>query len=204
MSFEFILTCLVIILIPGTGMIYTVAMAIAGGWRTGLVAAFACTMGIVPHLLAAIFGLAVLLHTSAVAFQTVKYAGVAYLLYLAWQTLRARGPVQIDGTQKQLPSLRKIVSYGVAVNFLNPKLSIFFLAFLPQFVSVGAQNGTSAMLLLGAIFMLLTFLVFALFAAMAFSIRQLFLGSERFMAWFRRTVALSFGLLAARLAVSEQ
>lgn len=204
MTFEYFLTCMVIILIPGTGMIYSIAMAIGGGWRAGIVAAFASTMGIVPHLIAAITGLAVLMHTSAVAFQFVKIAGVAYLLYLAWQTLRSSGPIQIDDTPKEVPSVAKIIGAGIAINSLNPKLSIFFLAFLPQFVDTTATNNTIEMLGLGAIFMALTFLVFVIFAVLAFSIRKLLTSSPRFMNWFRRTVAISFGLLAARLAVSEQ
>jgi threonine/homoserine/homoserine lactone efflux protein len=204
MSIEFLLTCMVVILIPGTGMVNSVAMSIAGGCLVGVVAAFASTLGIVPHLLAAIFGLAVLMHTSAVAFQFVKYLGVAYLLYLAVQTLRAKGPIQLDETPKQAPSLSKIVISGVAINSLNPKLSVFFLAFLPQFVTVGGQGATVEMLLLGGVFMALTFLVFVLFAALAFSIRQLLTGSKAFMQWFRRSIAVSYGLLAARVAVSEQ
>ena len=138
------------------------------------------------------------------AFQIVKYAGVAYLLYLAWQTLRAQGPIQLDEQPRKVPSMFKVIGSGIAINSLNPKLSLFFMAFLPQFVSVSGQNATAEMLVLGAIFMLLTFLVFVVFAVLAFSIRQLLLGSQTFMAWFRRTVAVSFGLLAARLAVSEQ
>lgn len=204
MTFEYFLTCMVVILIPGTGMVYAVAMAIAGGWRTGLIAAFASTMGIVPHLLAAIFGLAVLMHTSAIAFQFVKYAGVAYLLYLAWQTLRSAGPIKLDDKPRHVPSVLQVIGSGIAINSLNPKLSLFFMAFLPQFVNVNAANSTVEMLALGAIFMALTFLVFAVFAVLAFSIRQLLTNSPTFMRWFRRTVAVSFGLLAAKLAVSEQ
>jgi len=204
MTFEYFLTCMVIILIPGTGMIYAVAMAIAGGWRLGLVAAFASTMGIVPHLVAAITGLAVLMHTSAVAFQFIKYAGVAYLLYLAWQTLRSSGPIQLGEKPRERLSIAKVIGSGIAINSLNPKLSLFFLAFLPQFVTVGGASSTAEMLLLGGIFMALTFLVFAIFAVMAFSIRTVLTGSPRFMRWFKRTVAVSFGLLAARLAVAEQ
>ncbi|MGJ8529042.1 LysE family translocator [Maritalea sp.] len=204
MTFEYFMTCMVVILIPGTGMVYAVAMAIAQGWRTGIVAAFASTLGIVPHMIAAITGLAVLMHTSALAFQIVKYVGVAYLLYLAWQTLRSSGPIKLDDSPKENVPLKKVIVSGIAINSLNPKLSIFFLAFLPQFVSVNSTNNTLEMLVLGAVFMALTFLVFALFAAFAFSIRKVLTGSPRFMRWFRRTVAMSFGLLAARLAVTEQ
>lgn len=204
MTFEYFLTCMVVILIPGTGMVYAIAMAIAGGWRTGLVAAFASTMGIVPHLMAAIFGLAVLMHTSAVAFQFVKYAGVAYLIYLAWQTLRSAGPIKLDDKPRQVPSMLQVIASGIAINSLNPKLSLFFMAFLPQFVNVSTANSTVEMLVLGAVFMALTFLVFAVFAVLAFSIRQLLTNSPTFMRWFRRTVAVSFGLLAAKQAVAEQ
>lgn len=92
MSLEFLLTTLIIVASPGTGVIYTLAAGLSRGRRASVLAAFACTLGIVPHLVAAMLGLAALLHTSALAYNAVKYAGVAYLLWMAWQTLREDGP----------------------------------------------------------------------------------------------------------------
>ena len=87
MSIEFLITSLIVVASPGTGVLVTLAAGLSRGTRAAVVAAFGCTLGIVPHMLAAITGLAALLHTSALAFQAVKYAGVAYLLYMAWSTL---------------------------------------------------------------------------------------------------------------------
>src|SRR5687767_3346294 len=96
MSYEFLITSLIIVASPGTGVLYTLAAGISRGSRASVVAAFGCTLGIVPHMAAAIMGLAALLHTSALAFQTLKYLGVAYLLFMAWQALRERGALRVE------------------------------------------------------------------------------------------------------------
>ena len=133
MTIEFLLTTLIVVISPGTGVLFTLATGLSRGGRASAVAAFGCTLGIVPHMLAAIFGLAALLHTSALAFQTLKYAGVAYLLYMAWKTLGERGALQVDSETTARSSLQ-VIGHAIAINLLNPKLTIFFFAFLPQFV----------------------------------------------------------------------
>ena len=125
MSVEFLITSFIVIVSPGTGVLYTLAAGLSRGSRASIVAAFGCTLGIVPHLAAAIMGLSALLHTSALAFQTFKYLGVAYLLYMAWSTLRERGALMVEkeiGTQ----SVLKVTVTAILINILNPKLSIFF------------------------------------------------------------------------------
>src|SRR3712207_6738043 len=139
MSIEFLVTSLVIIATPGTGVLYTLAAGLSRGSRASIIAAFGCTLGIVPHMAAAIMGLAALLHTSALAFQTLKYLGVAYLLYMAWNALREQGALRVEGEVGARSATQVIVS-AILVNVLNPKLSIFFLAFLPQFVSADEQH----------------------------------------------------------------
>ena len=152
MSAEFLLTSLVVVATPGTGVIYTLAAGLTRGARASIVAAAGCTLGIVPHMLAAITGLAALLHTSAVAFGVLKYLGVAYLLYLAWSTLRERGALAVEESGAPASAGRTIAG-GVLVNILNPKLTLFFFAFLPQFIGPG--EGVLAMLVLCAVFMLM-------------------------------------------------
>ena len=159
MSAEFLLTTLVVVATPGTGVLYTLAAGISRGARASVVAAIGCTLGIVPHMLAAITGLAALLHTSALAFQVIKYLGVAYLLYMAWSTLRERGPLSVEADTTPRSAARVITS-GVLVNLLNPKLTIFFFAFLPQFVPAEDDGSLARMLLLSAVFMLVTLVVF--------------------------------------------
>jgi threonine/homoserine/homoserine lactone efflux protein len=203
MSIEFLLTTLIIVASPGTGVVYTLAAGLSRGARASLLAAFACTLGIVPHLIAALTGLAALLHASALAFEIVKYAGVAYLLYMAWQSLREGGALKVEAGADQRSAL-KIVIDGVLVNILNPKLSIFFVAFLPQFISPGDPSPLMSMLELSGVFMAMTFVIFAIYGVFAAAMRDRVVSSPSVMAWMRRTFAAAFVMLGARLALTER
>jgi threonine/homoserine/homoserine lactone efflux protein len=203
MSIEFLLTTLIIVASPGTGVVYTLAAGLSRGSRASLLAAFACTLGIVPHLAAAMMGLAALLHTSALAYNLVKYAGVAYLLYMAWQSLRENGALKVE-TRADARSAMRVVVDGVLVNILNPKLSIFFVAFLPQFIAADAVSPLGDMLQLSAVFMAMTFVIFAIYGLFAAAMRDHVVGRPRVMAWMRRTFAAAFVALGARLAITER
>ena len=203
MSIEFLITSLIIIVSPGTGVLYTLAAGLSRGSRASVVAAFGCTLGIVPHMAAAIMGLAALFHTSAVAFQTLKYLGVAYLLYMAWNALKETGALKVEKDVGARSSMRVIVS-AVLINILNPKLSIFFFAFLPQFVSAGEAHPLSRMLELSSVFMLLTFLVFVGYGLFAASVRDHVISRPRVLTWMRRTFAGAFLALGAKLALAER
>lgn len=203
MTPEFLLTSIVVILLPGTGVLYTLAFGLSKGWRASVLAAFGCTLGILPHIAASIAGLAALLHTSALAFQMVKYLGVAYLFYMAWGVLRAGGALQV--TERNSPvSAAKIMVSGFLLNILNPKLSLFFLAFLPQFVPAGTPNATASMLGLAAVFMGLTFVVFVGYGAFASATRRYVITRPRVMFWLRRGFAGAFGVLGLRLALADR
>ena len=201
-SLQFLVTAFVVVIAPGTGVLYTLALGLGQGRRAALWAALGCTFGIVPHLLAATFGLAAILHTSAVAFNVVKWAGVAYLLYLAWGALRADGMLTVKGEASTESGLR-IASRGALINILNPKLSIFFLALLPPFLSGAPQTATAEMLVLGAIFMGLTLAVFIVYGVFAAAARDWVLGSARAMRWLNRSFAAAFAALAGRLALER-
>jgi threonine/homoserine/homoserine lactone efflux protein len=203
MSLAFLLTSLVIVATPGTGVLYTVAAGLSRGGRASVLAAFACTLGIVPHMVAAITGLAALLHTSAVAFQTLKYVGVAYLLFMAWSTWREHGALTVEEDAAPIPA-RKVLTSGVLINILNPKLTIFFFAFLPQFVSTGSSGSLAQMVALSAVFMLLTFVVFALYGVFAAGVRRHVIARPRVLLWMRRTFAGSFVALSAKLALASR
>jgi threonine/homoserine/homoserine lactone efflux protein len=203
MSIDFLITSLIVIASPGTGVLFTLAAGISRGSRASIVAAFGCTLGIVPHMAAAIMGLAALLHTSALAFQILKYLGVAYLLYMAWTTLRERGALRVDHEIGAHSSAQVIVS-AILINILNPKLSIFFLAFLPQFVRPDEAYPLARMLELSGIFMLLTFVVFVLYGLFAASVRNQVTSRPRVLTWMRRTFAGAFAALGAKLALAEQ
>ncbi|HEV2999394.1 MAG TPA: LysE family translocator [Solirubrobacteraceae bacterium] len=202
MSPEFLATSLVVVATPGTGVVYTLAAGLARGTRASILAAFACTLGIVPHMVAAITGLAALLHASALAFSVLKYLGVAYLLYMAVATLREKGALTVE--EDAAPrSVRKVIVSGVLINVLNPKLTIFFFAFLPQFVG-GGGSALLHMVQLSAVFMLLTFAVFAAYGAFAAAVRRHVVSRPRVMTWMRRAFAGSFAALGARLAFTSR
>jgi len=202
MSWEFLLTALIVVVSPGTGVLYTIATGLSRGGRASIVAAFGCTLGILPHMAAAILGVAALLHTSALAFETLKYAGVAYLLYMAWMTLKESGALNVEKQPER--SSRQVITHAVLINILNPKLTIFFFAFLPQFVPTDASDGLPLMLELSAAFMLLTFGVFAGYGLFAAAIRAHVISRPKVLAWMRRTFAAAFVALGARLALAER
>ena len=203
MSIEFLLTSIVVVVSPGTGVLYTLAAGLARGARVSVVAALGCTLGIVPHMAAAITGLAALLHTSALAFQILKYLGVAYLLYMAWNTLREQGALTVKKETTPRSATQVIVS-GILINILNPKLSIFFFAFLPQFVSADEPHALSRMLELSAVFMLLTFVIFVGYGMFAASIRSHVISRPRVLTWMRRAFAGAFVALGAKLALADR
>lgn len=203
MSKEFLITTLVVVATPGTGVVYTLAAGLSRGGRASVIAALGCTLGIVPHMIAALTGLAALLHTSALAFQTLKYLGVTYLIYMAWATLKEKGALVIEEDSAPRSASRVIVS-GILINILNPKLTIFFFAFLPQFVSTSEPSAPLHMLGLSGVFMLVTFVVFAGYGVFAASVRTHLVSRPRVMTWLRRVFAGSFVALGARLAVTRK
>ena len=203
MSLAFLLTSLIVVASPGTGVLVTLAAGLSRGPRAAIVAAFGCTLGIVPHMLAAITGLAALLHASALAFQSVKYAGVAYLLYMAWRTLKENGPLRIEA-EGAPRSDREVIASAILVNVLNPKLSLFFFAFLPQFVGADQASALWTMLELSLVFMAMTFMVFVIYGVFAAAVRTHIIARPRVLAWMRRTFAVAFVGLGAKLALTER
>ena len=203
MTFEFLLITLIIVASPGTGVVYTLAAGLSRGGRASVLAAFACTLGIVPHLIAAMMGLAAVLHTSALAYDIVKYAGVAYLLWMAWQSLREHGVLRVEKAPDSRSSWRVVID-GILVNILNPKLSIFFVAFLPQFIAADDASPLVRMLELSGVFMAMTFVVFAIYGLFAAAMREHVISRPRVMTWMRRTFAAAFVALGVRLALQER
>src|SRR5438132_1229551 len=198
-SIDFLVTSLIVVVSPGTGVLYALAAGLSRGARASVVAAFGCTLGIVPHMAAAIMGVAALLHTSAVAFQAFKYLGVAYLLWMAWNTLREHGALKVEKEVGARSALQVTIT-AILINILNPKLSIFFLAFLPQFVSADEPHALARMLELSTVFMLMTFVVFVGYGMFAASIRDHVISRPRVLTWMRRSFARAFAALGAKLA----
>lgn len=196
MSPEFLFTAFIVCLVPGIGVVYTLSSTLGQGFRAGLWASLGCTIATLVHLAVALGGLAAVLHTSALLFQTIKYAGVAYLLYMAWGTLKGTGGLALEAAAPQ--SVAQLVWRGIVLNLLNPKLPLFFVAFLPQFMAV--NDGPFVMAELGVVFAVLTFLTFLGYTALAASGRQAILSRPVVMAWMRRAFAASFAALGVRLA----
>ncbi len=203
MGIEFLITSFIIVISPGTGVVYTLATGLARGAKASVAAATGCTIGIIPHMAAAIGGLAAILHTSALAFHTFKYVGVAYLLYMAWNALREKGSLNVedDGGEK---SLMQVTITAILINILNPKLSIFFLAFLPQFVSGAEPQPLMRMLSLSGVFMAMTFVVFVAYGLFAASVRNHVISRPRILTWMRRTFAGAFVALGVKLALADR
>ncbi|MDP6068078.1 MAG: LysE family translocator [Alphaproteobacteria bacterium] len=202
MSAEFLLTSLIVVLVPGIGVTYTLSCGLFRGRLASVAAACGCTTGILPHMAAGIFGLAALLHASALAFQGAKFVGVAYLLYLAWGIWHDTGTLKV-AKPEGVAGLGTIIVRGFLINILNPKLSIFFLAFLPQFVAADAARPIATMVGLGLVFMLMTLVIFVMYGLAAAGVRTYVISSDRVMTWSRRGFAASFAALATKLAFSE-
>lgn len=203
MSLEFLITALVLALIPGTGVIYTLSNGLLHKWHCGIVAAVGCTLGIVPHLLACILGLSAIMHMSANVFVLIKMLGAAYLLYLAYSMWVNSGEIALQGNAKQL-SAGRIILKGIALNLLNPKLTIFFLSFLPQFITAGTGSATLEMITLGLIFMLVTLIVFVMYALLAGYISNNLKNLQTHIKTVQKSFAVIFATLAIKLALTDR
>ena len=205
MSVEFLLTSLVVVLIPGTGVVYTVSSSIGGGWRRGLFAAIGCTLGIVPHMLAAMLGLSGIMQAGSAVFEVVRWAGVAYLIYMGVAMIREGGALHLDQAQSAaMDPMGAVVRRGILLNLLNPKLTMFFFAFLPQFLETPPGLLDSRLVWLGGIFMLMTLAVFVAYAWASASVRERVLAAPSVLRWFQRSLGAVLISLAARLALTDR
>lgn len=202
-STEFLLTSLVVVLIPGTGVIYTISTGLFCGWRAAVIAAVGCTAGIIPHLAASVLGLSAILHMSALTFQAIKFAGAIYLLFLAWSMWQETGAINLN-SPKQMQGMLQIGIRGILLNILNPKLSIFFLAFLPLFISPKSPSPILDMTLLSSIFMGMTLLIFIIYGLCAHGVRKYIVNSPKLTTWVQRSFAATFAALGIKLAVTER
>ncbi|MCA9928985.1 MAG: LysE family translocator [Anaerolineales bacterium] len=202
-STEFLLTSLVVVLVPGTGVIYTVSTGLAHRRRASLAAAVGCTAGILPHLTAGVLGLSAILHMSALAFQALKLAGTLYLLYLAWGMWQDTGSLKLDASAPKMNPWQ-IIGKGILINILNPKLTIFFFAFLPLFVTPDAASPTRQMIGLSAVFMGMTLAIFMLYGILASAVSKYLVNSQTAVKRVQQSFAVIFAALAVRLAFSER
>jgi threonine/homoserine/homoserine lactone efflux protein len=199
MSVAFLLTSLVIVAMPGTGALITVSAGLSRGTRASLVAAFGCTLGILPHLIAAVTGTAALLRASGLAFDALRILGVGYLLFMAVTTWRDKSLLAVQDDQPQR-SARRVIGNAILANALNPKLTVFFFAFLPQFVPPHATHELQRLLLLSGVFMAMTLVVFMIYGVCASMVRTHVINHPRAIQYVRRVFAASFVGLGIRLA----
>jgi threonine/homoserine/homoserine lactone efflux protein len=204
MSLEFLLTSLVVVLIPGTGVVYTVSSSIGGGRRRGLFAAFGCTLGIVPHMLAATLGLSAVMQAGSVAFEVVRWAGVAYLVFMGASMIREAGTLPLDGEDAPVEPMGHVVRRAILLNVLNPKLTVFFFAFLPQFLDAAPGLFDAELIWLGVVFMLMTFAVFAVYAYASAAFRDLVLAAPVVRRWVERALGAFLIGFAAKLALTDR
>ena len=200
---SFILTALVVVLIPGTGVIYTINTGLSKNPKYAVAAAVGCTLGIIPHVTACILGLSAIMNMSARAFMVIKFAGVAYLMYLAWKTWTSAGSMEL-GRDKMERQYAGVAIKGVALNLLNPKLTLFFLSFLPQFIPSGAGNKTEVMILLSLVFMMMTLVIFIGYGLLAAMIRTVIIKKRNVMKDVEKGFACIFAGLAVRLAMEDK
>jgi threonine/homoserine/homoserine lactone efflux protein len=204
MSVEFLLTSLVVVLIPGTGVLYTVSSSIGGGWRRGFFAAIGCTLGIVPHMLAAMLGLSAIMQAGSMVFEVVRYAGVIYLVFMGFSMIRDAGALPLDDGNASIDPMGPVVWRGILLNVLNPKLTVFFFAFLPQFLDASPGLLDPKLIGLGGIFMLMTLVVFAVYALASAAIRDLVLAAPVARRWIERALGALLIGFAARLAFTDR
>ena len=204
MSLEFLLTSLVVVLIPGTGVVYTISSSIGGGLRRGLLAAVGCTLGILPHMLAAMLGLSGIMQAGSALFEVVRYAGVAYLALMGVMMIRDAGTLPLDDGSTSPEPTGRVVLRGILLNLLNPKLTLFFFAFLPQFLAASPRLVDPRLIWLGGVFMLMTLVVFAVYAVVSATIRDVLLAAPALRRWIERTLGAILIGFAARLAVADR
>ena len=204
MSIEFLITSLFVVVIPGTGAVYTISSAIAGGWRRGLFASVGCTLGIVPHLVAAMLGLSGIMQIGADVFEVVRWAGVAYLVVIGLSMIRDGGGLRLDGETRRAGPMGPVVRRGILLNLLNPKLTLFFFAFLPLFLEPRPRLIDVELIALGAVFMLMSLVVFAIYAWVSAVLRERVLGAPAVQRWIQRALGTVMVAVAARLAVTDR
>jgi threonine/homoserine/homoserine lactone efflux protein len=200
----FVLSALLLNITPGPDTLYILGRSTSQGWPAGAVAAFGIGAGALVHICAAVLGLSAILAASATAFSVVKYLGAAYLLYVGITLIHSSGPVAATASANgQALSLRSIFLQGFLTNVLNPKVALFFLAFLPQFVSADAPTKSLSFFFLGAIFDVNGTIWNLALAWSAARISGSFAPGVAFKKWFNRCVGGVFIGVGLRLALSH-
>jgi threonine/homoserine/homoserine lactone efflux protein len=200
----FVVSGLLLNITPGPDTLYILSRTASHGWRGGMVAALGIGAGLFVHTFAAIVGLSALLAASAAAFTTLKWIGAGYLVYVGVSLLLARPAIRERAPTLRIAGLRTVFLQGFLTNVLNPKVVLFFLAFLPQFVDPSAPNKALAFLFLGLVFNFNGTLWNLFVAWSAARVTDRLNGSGRFVLALNRTVGALFVYLGVRLVTSHE
>ena len=188
---------------PGAGSIYTISTGIFSGWRSSIAAAFGCTAGIIPHLIFSLLVISSVYEYNKDAFQAIKYIGAVYLFYLAYSILKeSRVSEFLEDTDPKKNRI-KIIRNAVFINLFNPKLSIFFLSFLPLFIPLESEFPMLQYTFLSIIFMLMTLIVFIIYGLFAHNVSKYIKQYKVLYIWIQRAFAIIFIILGAKLLIME-
>ncbi|MCP5076388.1 MAG: LysE family translocator [Rhodobacteraceae bacterium] len=202
MSPEFFLVALVLAMIPGTGVLFAVSCGLSHGIRGAVWGAVAGALGVVPHIVAVGLGISAILHAGSTVFEIIRIAGAVYLVYLAiktWQSAR----VSLPEADKTPVGAGQIITRGVLINLLNPKLTLFFLAFLPQFLTPDTPGFATDVAMMGGVLVAQTFCVFLAYGLGASWMRRRLLGNPGWLVRCNQGVAALFAGLGASILASS-
>lgn len=206
-TYTFILTSFIIILLPGTGVMYTISTGLIKGKRMSIIAALGCTLGIIPHLITSICLSSLLLKMNAQAFFILKILGGLYLLYLGIGMLKSKADLNFNNTsatgKESSNTLTTIITRGILINLLNPKLTLFFFSFLPQYISTNSDNYIKISFLLGLAFMFITFIVFIGYGLLAGLTKSFFVNSPKRVQCIQNVFGIIFIIFAVKLSTSS-
>lgn len=199
----FLGAAIVLTVMPGPDNLFVLAQSIAQDQKAGLVTSLGLCTGLLVHITAAVLGISAIIYQSTVIFSVVKFAGAAYLLYLAWQSFRAKGdPFTIE--QQNVQSYITLYKKGILMNVLNPKVSLFFLALLPQFVNPIHGNVAFQMLILGIVFLVQALVLFSLFSIFAGKVRKVIVVKPSIAKRLNMIQGMLFTFIGIQIALSKQ
>lgn len=199
-SLPYLITSIIVILLPGPGSIYTVSTAMNNTKEKSIIAALGCTVGIVPHLCLGILAMFMMHQLPDIIMNLIKLFGAMYLIYLGYKMLTDSGKITLSTTSKDTKS-SKLFYEGILLNLLNPKLTLFFISFLPQYLIQNHSSYILQTISLGLVFMLLTLLVFVCYGVLANELRKRFLSSTSRMSWINKIFGILFILFAFKLYI---
>lgn len=199
----FIAVSMLLTIAPGPDILYVITQSISQGKRAGIATALGLCTGLMVHTTAAAFGVSAILQQSAIAFKILKYLGAIYLFFLAWKAFREKEHSLSEMTTKNKDAA-SLYRQGIYMNILNPKVGLFFLAFLPQFVNSKAGNIPGQMILLGALFMLQSILIFSIVAIVSEILSKKILSKPNIAKYINHAKAIIFTLIGVKLALSDR